>query len=85
MTTCPMCAEDVGASDAVCPHCGHLLRASAAPPSAPAHAPVVSSADGHSFGSMIGSILWPLRRIARCSDTAPRRSASRVPYAQLCR
>lgn len=44
MTTCPMCAEDVGASDAVCPHCGHLLRASAAPPSAPAHAPVVSSA-----------------------------------------
>lgn len=35
MTTCHMCAEDVGAHDAVCPHCGFLLRTPAAPPSAP--------------------------------------------------
>lgn len=25
MTTCPMCAEDIGANDAVCPHCGNVL------------------------------------------------------------
>lgn len=29
--TCPMCAEDVAAQDAVCPHCGHVLRVTAPP------------------------------------------------------
>lgn len=32
MPTCPMCAETVSVNDAVCPHCGHLLRAPAPPP-----------------------------------------------------
>lgn len=27
MATCPMCAEDVAATEAVCPHCGNVLRA----------------------------------------------------------
>lgn len=26
MSTCPMCAEDITTHDAVCPHCGHVLR-----------------------------------------------------------
>lgn len=41
MATCPMCAEDVAANSAVCPHCGNLLRP---PVGIPSNAPAPPAA-----------------------------------------